>query len=621
MRISRTAVIALVVLGALALFFRLLPEPPERKGARAPADAAAPDSPVFAVTGVRLFDGESFTGVTNVVIAAGRIQAVGRDATIPDGAEVIDGNGKTLIPGLIDSHVHVFGNALKQALRFGVTTELDMFTTPGRLGPARERRNDLGEQDVADLYSSGILATAPGGHGTEYGIEIPTIDSPEGAESFVDERLAEGSDYIKIVFDDGSAFGADLASIDRATLKALVVAAHARGALAVVHVSDLESARAALETGADGLAHAFADRPVDDDLVHLARDSNAFLIATLSVLESVAGTGGGKQLLADERIGRFLGNQARQALRSGFGTGRGESYIELAKDNVHRLHEAGVPVLAGTDAPNPGTAHGASMHRELELLVEAGLSNARSLAAATSVPARVFGLDDRGRIREGMIADLLLLDGNPSSDITATRAIDRIWKDGRLVERSAPATDPTTAPAAPDDALISDFDGGQTGSKFRLSAEFGFGWQVTTDSIRNGNSEAGYEAVSPGADGSPAALAVSGEVKSGFAWPWAGVMFFPGDLPMQPMDFSAKTELVFDTRGDGGSYTVMLFTGETAQGMPVWVNFNTDETWRRVTIPLEDFQGADPTLLRGMAFTAGPQTGAFRFELDNVAVR
>jgi imidazolonepropionase-like amidohydrolase len=104
--------------------------------------------------------------------------------------------------------------------------------------------------------------------------------------------------------------------------------------------------------------------------------------------------------------------------------------------SVARLHAAGVPILAGTDAPNPGTAHGPSLHGELELLVRAGLTPVEALRAATSTPARVFRLGDRGRIAPGMRADLVLVDGDPTSDVTATRRITRIWKNGFPVDRT-----------------------------------------------------------------------------------------------------------------------------------------------------------------------------------------
>jgi imidazolonepropionase-like amidohydrolase len=104
---------------------------------------------------------------------------------------------------------------------------------------------------------------------------------------------------------------------------------------------------------------------------------------------------------------------------------------------VRQLRLAGVPLLVGTDAPNPGTTHGASVHRELELLMKAGLSATEALAGATSVPARIFGLRDRGTVAPGGRADLLLVEGDPTRDVTETRNIVGIWKQGVMVKRMA----------------------------------------------------------------------------------------------------------------------------------------------------------------------------------------
>jgi hypothetical protein len=109
----------------------------------------------------------------------------------------------------------------------------------------------------------------------------------------------------------------------------------------------------------------------------------------------------------------------------------------IQRENVAALHAAGVPILAGTDAPNPGLVHGASLHRELEHLVEAGLSPQDALAAATSVPARVLGLTDRGVIDVGARADLILVSGDPTSDIAASASIVDVWLGGRRVDEDA----------------------------------------------------------------------------------------------------------------------------------------------------------------------------------------
>jgi imidazolonepropionase-like amidohydrolase len=579
------------------------------------AAPAAPD--VFAITNVRLFDGASFTPKALVVVRDGKIEAVGPKAAVPEGAAVVDGAGGVLMPGLIDSHTHTWGEALQRALVFGVTTELDMFTDPGFAKSMRaEQAAPGGAPGRADLYSAGILATAPGGHGTEYGFPIPTLTRPAEAQAWVDARVAEGSDYIKIVDEDGSLYGRKIPTLDKETLAAVVQAAHKRGKLAVVHVSTQAAARQAIEAGADGLVHIFADQAPDPGFIRLMVQHKAFVVPTLTVVESTTGTASGKTLVSDLRLKGFLTADESASLQKTF-PGHGGTF-QNALDAVRQLRDAGVPILAGSDSPNPGTAHGASIHRELELLVKAGLTPEQALAAATSVPARIFHLNDRGRIAPGLRADLVLVGGDPRKDVTDTRNIVRIWKGGKAFERTAPAPAAPAmaqaeAPAAklPPDGLISDFEDGTP------AARLGSGWQDSTDAMRGGASVVHKEVVDGGADGSAKALEISGEVKPGFAFPWSGAIFFPGAKPMAPADLSAVKDLVFWAKGDGRTYTVMVFASSLGM-MPAQVPFVAGPEWKRYSIPLADFTGADPHALIGVFFGAAQNPGAFRFRIDGV---
>lgn len=184
---------------------------------------------------VRIFDGTK-TSQGDVLVDRGLIRSVGRKLD-GKGATVVDGAGKTLLPGLIDSHTHAYEDkALKQALVFGVTTELDMFGDPAKNRELRQRELRGEATGQADLRSAGVLATAPKGHGTEYGIPIATLTKPEEAEAFVADRVKDGSDYLKIVLDDGAWFGHRIPTLDAATVSALVRAAHQQHLLAVVHI-------------------------------------------------------------------------------------------------------------------------------------------------------------------------------------------------------------------------------------------------------------------------------------------------------------------------------------------------------------------------------------------------
>jgi imidazolonepropionase-like amidohydrolase len=572
----------------------------------------------------RVFDGAQVLPRASVLVRNGRIAAVGPQLQAPDGARVIDAQGKTLLPGLIDSHTHVFGpEVLRAALVFGVTTELDMFMSDAVLTSIRKVLAGEEGPGIADLRSAGTLVTAPGGHGTEYRLPIPTLSSPEQAQAFVDARIAEGSDYIKIVYDDGKAFGISFPTLGQETLKAVIAAAHARKKLAVVHIGSLQGAREAVEAGADGLAHLFIDRPPEADFGRFVASHHAFVVPTLTVLESVAGRGGAAALAGDPAIAAYLSPGGLAELNRAF-PARAEAATNYAaaEEAVRQLRAAHAPMLAGTDAPNPGTTHGASLHRELELLVKAGLTPAEALAAATSVPAKQFGLEDRGTIAPGKRADLLLVDGDPTADIKATRKIAGVWKLGVAVERDAYRAElekeraegnrPPSVPPGAKLGLVSDFEDG------KVSARFGAGWQVSTDSLRGGKSKASFKVVENGAQKSKGALLVEGEVDAGLPYAWAGAIFFPGEVPMSPADLSSKKQVSFWAKADGRTYSVMLFAPSKFFA-PIIQTFVPGAEWKQFTFKFAQFDGYDCHDLAGLFIGAGLPAGKFALQIDDVS--
>ena len=566
----------------------------------------------WAVTGVRVFDGRTVIDGVTLVVRDGLIEAVGAGVAAPAGAMTIDGTGRTLLPGFIDSHTHSWGDALWRAPVFGTTTVLDMFTDTTYANEMRREQRAGGADGRADLVSAGTLATAPGGHGTQYGFEIPTLVEAEEAEGWVAERIAEGSDFIKIVIEDGTIAGRSTPTLGLPAVRALAAAARGHGKLAVAHATTLSAARTALAAGVDGLVHIFSDSAPPADFVTEARAQGIFVVPTLTVLEGLGGTASGAALVGDPDIEPFLGEGEKSQLTSVFpGTAarRAEFPFEHAVETVRALHEAGVTVLAGSDAPNPGTSHGASMHREMELLVAAGFAPQEALAAATALPASVFGLADRGRIAPGLRADLVLVDGNPIEDITRTRAIVGVWKGGVPIARERPV-----AAAAVPPGPVADFDEGE------VSASYGVGWDVSLDDIRGGNSTAMVKIGDGGAAGSAHYLSVAGEIGGGFAFPWAGAMFYPGEAAFATADLSAGSDLVFWARGKPGEYRVMMFC-ESLGMIPTTQTFEVTEEWREFALRFADFPGLDASGLGGILWTGGPGLGAFRLDIDEIVIR
>jgi imidazolonepropionase-like amidohydrolase len=374
--------------------------------------------------GARVFDGDRVLPATDVLVVDRSIVEVGPLACIdPDGADVdiVPAQADTLLPGLIDAHGHYDGeDELERTIAFGVTTAISM----GSYIPLLHQAAGNVDPKLADIYGAGMIVTAPGGHGTEDGHFIPTLASAGDAPAFVDARIAEGSAFIKLILDH------HMSNLDAREALAVVQAAHARGKMVVAHVGDREDADEAVGAGVDGLAHIFCDQPAPPELVDAIATRRIFVIPTLEIMERDCGVATGRALFRDERFLLKLTEPEKDALNSpGWAGVNPSSCWPRVVETMHELRGK-VPILAGTDAPNSGTWYGVSLHRELELLVQTGLTPVEALAAATSVPADVFGLKDRGRIAPGMRADLLLVEGDPTRDILDTHSIVRVYKLG-----------------------------------------------------------------------------------------------------------------------------------------------------------------------------------------------
>ena len=357
---------------------------------------AQPDSDAgagkIALTNVRVFDGTTLSEPVTIVIDGA---VIGSD---PAGARKVDGNGGVLLPGLIDAHVHLHdAGTLEQLCAHGVTTALDMATWPPAKVDALRR-----QEGGTDIRSAGTPATTSGStHSHIPGFPAQgLVDDCEAAAQFVAERIADGSDYIKII--------ADIPGPDQPIMDALVVAAHERDTRTVVHATTTVTFAMAVAAGADMITHVPIDRALDASVLAQMAAAGTIAIPTLTMMRGIVET------------------LAKAAPTLDY---------EAARTTVAEMYRAGIPILAGTDANStPGVPfsprHGESLHQELELLVQAGLSTLDAIRAATSLPARYFGLDDRGVVAPGRRADLLLLDGDPLADIRVTRNIQRVWCAG-----------------------------------------------------------------------------------------------------------------------------------------------------------------------------------------------
>jgi imidazolonepropionase-like amidohydrolase len=352
--------------------------------------------PPLAVVGVTVLDGQGdppLPGQT-VVAAGGLIERVGSagEVAVPAGAAVVDGTGATLLPGFVDAHVHLDFYPPAQVLAGGVTTVRDLGWPPARLAALRELAATPGASPR--LLTAGQILTVPGGYPTRAPWAPPGTARPvEGAAAAaraVAELAEGGAAVIKVALDDRVG-----PTLPAPALAAVVAAAAERGLGVTAHVGGAAEAAKALAAGVGELAHwPFDPAGLPDALVDALAEA-VVAVPTLHIDPTPARRAGTRRFVA--RGGR---------------------------------------VVYGTDLGNQGPPPGVDVE-ELRLLVSAGLSPGQALAAATSVAATHLGLDGAGRIAPGARADLLLVDGDPMTDLAALERVRLVTRDGWVAANSS----------------------------------------------------------------------------------------------------------------------------------------------------------------------------------------
>lgn len=412
-----------------------------------------------------------------VLIEGERIVAVGPRAStrLPAGAEVIDGKGKWLIPGMIDGHVHFFqsGNlytrpdiadfnatvpyanevernkahlpmTFKVWLASGITGVIDVG------GPFWnfEVRDAARRSDAAPrVQATGPLISTAARPQLDLGDPpIIRIESADAARALVARELEKNPDFIKVWFLHQK--GEDLAA-QEAIVKATADAAHAGHVRLAVHATELDVAKAALRAGADYLVHSVEDRPVDDEFIALMQKNHALLCPTLFVLNGyrLALSHRWRPTADEERLGdpaivaslvhdldRMAKDEIPERIRKATAANAPIVPPAVPMKNLKALWDAGVPIVMGTDAGNIGTLHGPAVFREMALMQEAGLTPLEVLRSATTNGAKAMGRDDLGAIASGKLADLVLLDADPLVDVANLSHASRVIKGGAAYE-------------------------------------------------------------------------------------------------------------------------------------------------------------------------------------------
>lgn len=425
----------------------------------------------FAIKNATVIDGTGAAPLarTTILVDGDRIVAVGPDATtaIPAGARVIDATGKTVMPGLISNHSHVgivegvksspdnynrqhILGQLQQFEALGVTSVTSLGLNGPLMYPLRAELH-AGSAPGADLFGAdrgiGVEAGAPPANIVSIGgDQIYRPATPETARTAVREMAARGTDLVKVWLDD---FGKSLPSkIAPEVYAAVVDEAHKNKLRVAAHIHDMDDAKAILGVGGDIIAHGIRDKPIDADLIQLMKQRQAWYIATLALDDSNFIYAERPELLADPTIARWM-HPAMKALISdpawraralaSPGAQAAKRDVAMNKTNLLAVYKAGIPIGFGSDSGVGLRVPGLAEHRELQLMVDAGLTPLESLTIATSNAARLLKLEDRGVVRAGMLADLVVLDASPLDDIRNTLKISSVLHRGRVVSRDTVA--------------------------------------------------------------------------------------------------------------------------------------------------------------------------------------
>jgi imidazolonepropionase-like amidohydrolase/ABC-type multidrug transport system permease subunit len=432
------------------------------------------------IRGARIFVGNGRVIESgSILIKNGRIDRV-FDGEAPDPktlhADVLEAAGKTVLPGLIDVHVHLISpggfsesadaytaaktmpRALAAYLYSGITAVKSAGDPLDDILETRMLVNS-GQKLGAELFAVGPMFTASGGHGTEYFRAIPeayrkaaedqtvrTPATPEEARQQVDALKKAGVDGIKAILEGGQN-GVTFPRLDPAILRAVSAEAHAQGLPIVVHTGDARDVADALDAGVNGIEHGSSRQEIPAALFDRMKAQGVYYDPTLSVWESFTALANGslepleRPLVLQsappgliESSKKFLGSANGAALRASV-----RSYgvdLGIAKRNLAAAWQAGVTLVTGSDAGNPLLLHGPTIEREVELWVDAGLPAAVALQAATYNSARLLGASGRiGLIQEGREASLLLVDGDPLKDIKQIESVQAVFLKGEHIDR------------------------------------------------------------------------------------------------------------------------------------------------------------------------------------------
>jgi imidazolonepropionase-like amidohydrolase len=411
-----------------------------------------------------LIDGTGRAPVAHaaMILENGRIAWVGPEAKLkpPPSAPVTDLQGKYIMPGIIDLHVHLGatigldqnekfftpGNVekdLKTYASYGVTTVLSMGTDKDSIFKIRDEQR-AGRPTETRIYTAGQGFVFKGGYGGLEGVNqgVATVAEVEPA---VAAQAAKHVDFIKLWMDDHLGTKKKM-PYDIA--QAIIESAHRRHLRVIAHIFYLQDAKQLVDYGVDGLAHSVRDKPIDPAFIaDMKRHGTWQEAATLSREASMFVYGQTPSFANDpfftrsisaDVVAKFKSPAYQQKMRADPDFAMYPGFLRTAEHNLKTLADAGVPYAFGTDSGPPGRFPGYFAHWEMELMVQAGLTPMQVITAATGSAARFLHAEDLGTLEKNKWADLIVLDKDPLDDIKNTRTISAVYIAGKRVAGPAP---------------------------------------------------------------------------------------------------------------------------------------------------------------------------------------
>ncbi len=400
------------------------------------------NSNITAFVGATIIDGNEGAPIPNGVMLMenGRIKAVGtaKATKVPNGSRVVNLEGKFIMPGLINAHGHIGGTEGLQGGRYSKeNVERDLalnarygVTTIVSLGGDGQPSIDLRNTQNNDSLNRSRLFVA----GT-----IVTGDSPEAVRTVVTQNAANKTDFIKIRVDDNLG---NTQKMSPEVYAAVIDEAHKNGIPVASHLFYLADAKGLLNAGTDFIAHSIRDQLVDQELIDLIKAKDVYYCPTLMrevstfVYESEPDFFSDFFFLGEtdpEIITALKSPERQQRIQNSASAKAYRQALVIAKQNLKILSDNGVKIVMGTDAGPPARFQGYFEHKELELMVEAGLTPTQVIAAATGNSAKYLGLEEIGSLEKGKWADFLILDSNPLDDIRNTQRIQSVWIAGNQI--------------------------------------------------------------------------------------------------------------------------------------------------------------------------------------------